>query len=319
MTREYVPQWGDIAGRAAIIFSLISCGAEYPCCCACTRERLSVLFCCSGVGARQRHCLQQGLVVGQVAQGWASIIYRCTRSRPTTTKYHPSPHRMIRLRIRVSRRLARQYHHQAPSQRFNILYFGRDEFSCQVLEILYSATGMVPLTLGSLIKTRIDTSSPTDVWQNLLIATQPDQMIGRKRDILSIRQSPLPTLSASFSHSSASLAPLKTLSDKLKLPVTTIPQIRSELKTWTVHPLPFFPSSSPFKKIKLLSPPSPRHPSIPCPAACRLHPITSCSLHHSDASFPSAFSHFLDRRTPSMYTHPLYQPTAALRPSNGPS
>jgi hypothetical protein len=59
---------------------------------------------------------------------------------------------MIRIRIRVSRRLARQYHHQAPSQRFNILYFGRDEFSCQVLEILYSATGMVPLTLGSLIK-----------------------------------------------------------------------------------------------------------------------------------------------------------------------
>jgi methionyl-tRNA formyltransferase len=39
-------------------------------------------------------------------------------------------------------------------------------------------------------QTRIDTSSPTDVWQNLLIATQPDQMIGRKRDILSIRQSP---------------------------------------------------------------------------------------------------------------------------------
>jgi len=47
---------------------------------------------------------------------------------------------MIRIRIRVSR-LARQYHNQAPSQRFNILYFGRDEFSCQVLEKLYTATG----------------------------------------------------------------------------------------------------------------------------------------------------------------------------------
>lgn len=99
---------------------------------------------------------------------------------------------MIRLRIRLSR-LARQYHSQA--QRFNILYFGRDEFSCQVLEILYSATGM---TTTRSSERRIDTSSPTDVWQNLLIATQPDQMIGRKRDILSIRQSPLPTPSASF-------------------------------------------------------------------------------------------------------------------------
>ena len=47
---------------------------------------------------------------------------------------------MIRIRTQVSR-LARQYHNQAPSQRFNILYFGRDEFSCQVLEKLYTATG----------------------------------------------------------------------------------------------------------------------------------------------------------------------------------
>ena len=90
MTREYVPQWGDIAGRAAIIFSLISCGAEYPCCCACTRERLSVLFCCSGVGARQRHCLQLGLVVGQVAQGWASIYIDAPgRVPPPPNTTHP--------------------------------------------------------------------------------------------------------------------------------------------------------------------------------------------------------------------------------------
>ncbi|KAI0000843.1 formyl transferase [Russula vinacea] len=105
---------------------------------------------------------------------------------------------MIRFRIPL-RRLAR-YYHQAPPQRFDILYFGRDEFSCQVFEELYSAT---------------------DVWQNLLIATQPDQMIGRKRDVLSV-------------------SPLKTLGHKLKLPVTTIPHVRSELKTWT-PPSPFHP------------------------------------------------------------------------------
>jgi methionyl-tRNA formyltransferase len=222
---------------------------------------------------------------------------------------------MIRIRIRFSR-LARQFHNQAPSQRFNILYFGRDEFSCEVLEKLHSATGATfPLSSGPLPRTRIDASSPADVWQNILIATQPDQMIGRKRDILSVCQSP--SLPLRLSYSSASLAPLKTLGDELKLPVTTIPQIRSELKTWTVHPTSFFLTLA-LQKINPLSPPSPRHPSIPWPA-CRLHPITSCSLHHSDASFPPAFSHFLDRRTPSMYTHPLYQPTAALRPSSGPS
>jgi hypothetical protein len=219
---------------------------------------------------------------------------------------------MIRFRIPVGR-LARQYHNQALPQRFNILYFGRDEFSCQVFEELYNATGSTfPLSLGL---PRTDASSPADVWQNLLIATQPDQMIGRKRDILSVCQSLYLSLQPA-SCSSASLAPLKTLGNKLKLPVTTIPHIRSELKTWTVHPLPFaFPSPC---KINPLTPPSPRYPFIPWPAP-RLPSITSCSLHHSDASFPPAFCHFLDRRTPSMYIHPLYQPIAGLRPSNGPS
>jgi len=47
---------------------------------------------------------------------------------------------MIRFRIPI-RHLAGHYHSQAPSQRFDILYFGRDEFSCQVLETLHNATG----------------------------------------------------------------------------------------------------------------------------------------------------------------------------------
>jgi hypothetical protein len=37
-----------------------------------------------------------------------------------------------------------------------------------------------------------------------------------------------------FPYSSPSLAPLKTLGHKLEIPVTTIPHIRSQLKTWTV-------------------------------------------------------------------------------------
>ncbi|KAF8270430.1 formyl transferase [Lactarius quietus] len=108
---------------------------------------------------------------------------------------------MLNVRIRTphQRLLARRYH-----QRFNILYFGRDEFSCRVFEKLYNAT---------------------DVWQNLTIATQPDQFIGRKRDVLSI-------------------SPLKSLGDKLNLPVTTIPHVRSELKTWK-PPSPFYPLDGP--------------------------------------------------------------------------
>jgi hypothetical protein len=66
-----------------------------------------------------------------------------------------------------------------------------------------------------------------------------------------------------------------------------------------------------------LTPPSLRYLSILCPA--RPPPITSLSLHLSGASSRPAFYRFLDRRTPSMYTRPLYQPTVGLPPSSGPS
>ncbi|KAI0289394.1 formyl transferase [Russula brevipes] len=105
------------------------------------------------------------------------------------------------MRLSLHRLLSRQHHSlTSPPKRLYILYFGRDEFSCRVFKELYRAT---------------------DVWQNLLIATQPDQLIGRKRDVLSV-------------------SPLKSLGNELKIPVTTIPHIRSELKTWT-PPLPFYP------------------------------------------------------------------------------
>ncbi|KAH9036201.1 formyl transferase, partial [Lactarius pseudohatsudake] len=112
---------------------------------------------------------------------------------------------MLNIRVRHNWHLvARRYH-----QRFDILYFGRDEFSCRVFEKLHNAP---------------------DVWQNLIIATQPDQLIGRKRDVLSV-------------------SPLKNLGHKLNLPVTTIPHVRSELKTWK-PPSPFYP---------LADPPPPNH------------------------------------------------------------
>ena len=58
---------------------------------------------------------------------------------------------MINVRVSVrtlhQRLLARPYH-----QRFNILYFGRDEFSCRVFEKLHNANGrssfLLALTLS---------------------------------------------------------------------------------------------------------------------------------------------------------------------------
>ena len=45
---------------------------------------------------------------------------------------------MLNVRVRTlhQRLLARRYH-----QKFNILYFGRDEFSCRVFEKLHNANG----------------------------------------------------------------------------------------------------------------------------------------------------------------------------------
>ncbi len=144
----------------------------------------------SGVRARQRHRLKVGCLKGsKVGRHWAS---KSLYMRPSRLYMRPS---RLTFRFRVGH-LARHNHNQAPSQRFNILYFGRDEFSCQVLEELYTATGS---TFFSLHPPRIDASGLADVWQNLLIATQPDQMIGRKRDILSVRQSPHLLSIASFS------------------------------------------------------------------------------------------------------------------------
>jgi hypothetical protein len=162
---------------------------------------------------------------------------------------------------------------------------------------------------------RIDASSPVDVWQNLLIATQPDQMIGRKRDILSVCQSLclLSLRNFSFKCVASSVEGLgkqtQTASDD-----DSSYQVRTQNVDGTSSSF-YHPS---FFKINPLIPPSPRHPFILW--LTRSHPpITSCSLHRLDASFPPAFCRFLGRRTPSMYIHPLYQPTAGLRPSSGPS
>jgi Formyl transferase len=89
-------------------------------------------------------------------------------------------------------------------------------------------------------------------------------MIGRKRNVLSVCQFPFLPPQFFLPHLSPrvllSLAPLKRLGQKLNLPVTSIPHVRSELKTWKVTsilhlsktfanyvqpPSPFYPLAGP--------------------------------------------------------------------------
>ncbi|RDB30112.1 Methionyl-tRNA formyltransferase, mitochondrial [Hypsizygus marmoreus] len=98
-------------------------------------------------------------------------------------------------------------HSSSTSSRFKILFLGRDEFSCHVLRELHAAR---------------------DVWNDLLIATNPDEKTGRRGSQLSV-------------------SPLKTLGESLKIPVHTIPHTKLEFRHWE-PPQPFFitdPTSPP--------------------------------------------------------------------------
>ena len=72
---------------------------------------------------------------------------------------------------------------------FHILFMGRDKFSCIVLEELFKARGRYvcmkievykePFFFISLIKL-------VDVWEEIIIATQPDMYVGRRKSVLSV-------------------------------------------------------------------------------------------------------------------------------------
>ncbi|EKM57977.1 uncharacterized protein PHACADRAFT_139485 [Phanerochaete carnosa HHB-10118-sp] len=90
---------------------------------------------------------------------------------------------------------------ERPGRPFDILFFGRDEFSCMVLQQLYEAR---------------------DVWQEIHIATQPNMKTGRNGSVLSV-------------------SPLKTVGQELGLPVHEIPPDKPSFRTWQVSspPPPF--------------------------------------------------------------------------------
>ncbi|GLB42086.1 putative formyltransferase [Lyophyllum shimeji] len=81
---------------------------------------------------------------------------------------------------------------------------GRDEFSCLVFRELHAAR---------------------DVWDDIVIATNPDEKTGRRGSHLSV-------------------SPLKLLGESLKVPVHTIPHTKPEFKHWKL-PEPFSNAGNP--------------------------------------------------------------------------
>ncbi|KAK7680183.1 hypothetical protein QCA50_016692 [Cerrena zonata] len=75
---------------------------------------------------------------------------------------------------------------------FDILFLGRDEFSCLVLQHLYDAH---------------------DVWKTIRVVTQPDMKVGRRGSQLAI-------------------SPLRTLGEQLTLPVQYIPRDKAAFRDW---------------------------------------------------------------------------------------
>ncbi|KAI0764566.1 Formyltransferase [Trametes elegans] len=98
-----------------------------------------------------------------------------------------------RARVPVGRQM-RTYASKA--EPFKVLFFGRDEFSCGVLNQLLDAK---------------------DVWKDIHVVTQPDTRTGRRGSKLSI-------------------SPLKILAEESELFVYTIPHERSEFKLFQAPP-----------------------------------------------------------------------------------
>ncbi|THH17603.1 hypothetical protein EUX98_g9096 [Antrodiella citrinella] len=96
------------------------------------------------------------------------------------------------------------YSTRALADPFKILFLGRDEFSCVVLEHLYFAR---------------------DVWQSMDVVTTPDIRVGRRGSKLAV-------------------SPLKLLSERLNVPIHTIPPEKPTFRHWPL-PIPFTTSETP--------------------------------------------------------------------------
>ena len=72
-----------------------------------------------------------------------------------------------------------------------------------------------------------------DVWEEIIIATQPDMYVGRRKSVLSVCK--LDSSLGCLKRLIWTSAPLRIFGEKLGLPVHTIPETKSEFKSWEVH------------------------------------------------------------------------------------
>ncbi|KAG1776786.1 Formyltransferase [Suillus placidus] len=112
------------------------------------------------------------------------------------TFYNPARINSTRRRLFINCLNAHFYSSNAAKKPFDILFFGRDEFSCKVFKQLHDAQ---------------------DVWQSISIATNPDVKTGRRGSHLSI-------------------SPLKLLGESLEVPVHTIPRRKVDFRGWMPPP-----------------------------------------------------------------------------------
>jgi methionyl-tRNA formyltransferase len=73
-----------------------------------------------------------------------------------------------------------------------------------------------------------------DVWDEISVATHPDEWTGRRGARLSICEYSHTSLSSKWLFNSVRIAPLKLLAQTLNIPVHTIPHTKSNFKTWKV-------------------------------------------------------------------------------------
>ncbi|OJA20217.1 hypothetical protein AZE42_02135 [Rhizopogon vesiculosus] len=109
------------------------------------------------------------------------------------------------------------YSTDARKKSFHILFFGRDQFSCDVFKRLHDAQGA--LYIINMGNSEVTVTGDIDVWQSISIATNPDVKTGRRGSHLSV-------------------SPLKLLGGPLGVPVHTIPQRKVDFRGW-LPPSPF--------------------------------------------------------------------------------
>jgi hypothetical protein len=115
----------------------------------------------------------------------------CTLRRPVRRGQLPPTAHASRRRLHSTRGYenSRNTEDQTEIQKpFNILFFGRDEFSCTVFKHLHAAPGKsthnrVHYPYQDSRRTETPAS---DVWKQLHVATKSDEKVGRRRSQLSV-------------------------------------------------------------------------------------------------------------------------------------